>query len=70
MNKETQQINGRLQPGKVFDLENHILEYYASKGISAPDGLQQRIQAARQHYLTFREQLQIKVGGAHSWIDS
>ena len=70
VNKETQQINGRLQPGKVFDLENHILEYYASKGISAPEGLQQRIQAARQHYLTFREQLQIKVGGAHSWIDS
>lgn len=70
MSKETRQVNGRLQPGMPFDVESDIRQYYQRKGLMAPDGFQQNVQEAKKHYQAFREQLQIKIGAEHSWIDA
>ena len=55
---------------KPFDMEKEIRKYYQSKGLKAPIGLKKKIQEAKQHYRAFRDQLKVKIGSEHSWLDS
>ncbi|MBI6562521.1 glycosyltransferase family 32 protein [Pseudomonas synxantha] len=71
MSKEKmQQGNHGLTPGKPFNIEDDTRQYYASKGLTEPDGLKQSVQEAKKHYRAYRDQLQISVGAEHSWINS
>ncbi|MDQ0740119.1 glycosyltransferase [Pseudomonas sp. W4I3] len=68
--KVMEQINGRLRTGARFSLQKQTRDYYLDKGLIPPDGLQQSVTEAKEHYLAMREQLQIEIGGEHSWIDT
>lgn len=71
MSKEKmQQVKHGAVPGIPFSLEDDIHQYYASKGLSEPDGLQQSLEQAKKHYRSLRDQLQVTIGAEHSWIDS
>lgn len=68
--KEYKQVNGRLQRGAVVSVEADTRAYYANKGITPPDNIQQTVRDAKQLYMPLHTQLKVKVGAEHSWIDT
>lgn len=45
-------------------------KYYADKGVTAPDNIQQTVQEGKQRYMALHSQLKVKVGAEHSWLDT
>ena len=70
MSKEYKQVNGRTQSGTIVNVEADTREYYANKGITAPDNIKQTVQDAKQRYMALHTQLKVQVGAEHSWIDT
>ncbi|WP_438870232.1 glycosyltransferase [Pseudomonas sp. L1(2025)] len=71
LSKEKWYVHGAKIPHKkVVNVEGNMKKYYEDKGIVMPDELRQTMRETKKRYRVFEEQVQIKIGAEHSWIDS
>ncbi len=69
--KQAKLVNGVQVPvGPAVNIAQDVRQYYAKKGIVAPELLDKQLQTVREHNFPLRYKFNVKIGADHSWIQT